>query len=1301
MKILLRLIYASLLSGIIITFTSNLIAQANLSDKQNIIFKSSGSASININNSVFTVGNNEFPNSASPVISVEPDSFDFVLNEGDSASSILQISNLGSTDLNFNITIENLNPIENQVGTRTISNQTFNWNQNLIYGQRNIVEDFSREKNISNLFTSGSPESILPLIVSDSVGDGGLVDVIEIRGLSTSSSIVLQLVFETQLDPFDFGGILGFDVDQDQFTGSEYPFQDPNQDVGCEYYITYFNLDLNIIDVYDQFGNYIGSVYADYDTKSFTFEIPLSLLGGDDGSMNIAAVVGNNSGPTDWIPDEGHGILGSSWLTVEPISGTVLPGNSQDVDINVTTAFLDGGNYLANILISSNDPVTELVTVPVHLTVIGQPNLIAPDSINFAQTFIGYPDTISIELQNDGSVTLQVSDIASSNPVFGVNTTNFIIEPNEFATLDISFNPLTAGIEEGTLSIFSNDLNSPHTINVKGEGILPPVISVVPDSFQFDLNVGDSLVTQLMIDNSAGLGELYFELTDREVNAPESKKSNPYSKRNKKSNSTDFNLFGLSDNQLTYYISSSEIDKNREKVIPFSNPVTHLPIIVSDPIGDGENADIKEIRGRIFNENLDIEYVFADGTNMSDSLIAVLYLDVDRNPSTGVKDSTYAHDIGLEYYVDFYPLYFGNEIIIIDTLSNIVGTVPFEIIGTAITYSIPLAILGNDDGEMDLVAVSGYAGYALDWAPDVGHATLFADAFWLSENPDFGTIPPGGNMSVEISLNTAQLIGGNYNAVIDVSSNDPVNSFIEIPVTLNLTGIPQISLSTDSLNFGETYIGYHNSLFFSISSVGTDSLIGNITSSNPEFIVPDSSFALPVGDVKIIEVQFHPTEIGLSTSQLIINSNGSQISLTVYCTGQGVIAPNIITSNFPFHFAGEVGDTLTGSFKIYNTGGADLEVEICDEETGNLLESSSDRLFGASINLIYEIDPNNGDILNSFSTPVASYGGPVGLAFSGEYLFFSDPFVTPDIYVLDAENGGVITSYPAPSLDIDGLAFIEPYLYVMNYSNSVIYVLDSQNGSIINTIYPPTFIGGGIDGGNGRLFASDFSMNIYELNPANGSIINSFSSVNPVYGLGFTGERLFAADGLSTIDEYDPDTGNFVGSFSSLEYWALAGGGQTDAEWLTEDPEFVTVPGGDSTQVTITVIPITDGHFTADIILNSNDPDSSQIRIPVVLDVVTGIEDEINLPSVYALYQNYPNPFNPATHFSYDLPEQSDVILKIYNILGEEVATLLDEKQNAGRFNIVWDASHLASGIYLYRFKAGKFVETKKMILMK
>ncbi|TFH57932.1 MAG: T9SS type A sorting domain-containing protein [Candidatus Zixiibacteriota bacterium] len=89
------------------------------------------------------------------------------------------------------------------------------------------------------------------------------------------------------------------------------------------------------------------------------------------------------------------------------------------------------------------------------------------------------------------------------------------------------------------------------------------------------------------------------------------------------------------------------------------------------------------------------------------------------------------------------------------------------------------------------------------------------------------------------------------------------------------------------------------------------------------------------------------------------------------------------------------------------------------------------------------------------------------------------------------------------------------------------------------------------------------------------------------------------------------------------------------------------------------------------------------------------------LPTEFALSQNYPNPFNPITQIEYALPEAADVKLRIFNLLGQEVATLIDRRLDPGYHTASWDASDFASGIYLYKLQAGDFVETKKMILLK
>ena len=99
--------------------------------------------------------------------------------------------------------------------------------------------------------------------------------------------------------------------------------------------------------------------------------------------------------------------------------------------------------------------------------------------------------------------------------------------------------------------------------------------------------------------------------------------------------------------------------------------------------------------------------------------------------------------------------------------------------------------------------------------------------------------------------------------------------------------------------------------------------------------------------------------------------------------------------------------------------------------------------------------------------------------------------------------------------------------------------------------------------------------------------------------------------------------------------------------------------------------------------------------------ILTGINDEVNLPITFSLEQNYPNPFNPSTTIKYSIPQTSFVTLKIYDVLGREVSTLVNEEKTAGNYQLNFDASNIASGIYFYKIQSGNFVNIKKMVLIK
>ena len=100
-------------------------------------------------------------------------------------------------------------------------------------------------------------------------------------------------------------------------------------------------------------------------------------------------------------------------------------------------------------------------------------------------------------------------------------------------------------------------------------------------------------------------------------------------------------------------------------------------------------------------------------------------------------------------------------------------------------------------------------------------------------------------------------------------------------------------------------------------------------------------------------------------------------------------------------------------------------------------------------------------------------------------------------------------------------------------------------------------------------------------------------------------------------------------------------------------------------------------------------------------NVVTAVEDDEIVPLEFRMEQNYPNPFNPSTIIRFSVSEKSNVVLKVYDILGSEVATLVNNDMDIGRYEVEFRADNYSSGIYIYKISAGNFVSTKKMILLR
>lgn len=169
-----------------------------------------------------------------------------------------------------------------------------------------------------------------------------------------------------------------------------------------------------------------------------------------------------------------------------------------------------------------------------------------------------------------------------------------------------------------------------------------------------------------------------------------------------------------------------------------------------------------------------------------------------------------------------------------------------------------------------------------------------------------------------------------------------------------------------------------------------------------------------------------------------------------------------------------------------------------------------------------------------------------------------------------------------------------------------------------------------------------------------------------------------------------------VDAFGSM---TLPGGATMDALRIREG---MTISGATSVSFTFIARNGTQVNVSA---VDANPPGSGIINIEDASYngsfTTTGIEQVSSLPENFRLSQNYPNPFNPSTSIEYSIPEQSFVELKVYDVLGNEVASLVNQDQSAGSYRVDFSGTGLTSGTYFYRLQASGFIETAKMILLK
>lgn len=257
-----------------------------------------------------------------------------------------------------------------------------------------------------------------------------------------------------------------------------------------------------------------------------------------------------------------------------------------------------------------------------------------------------------------------------------------------------------------------------------------------------------------------------------------------------------------------------------------------------------------------------------------------------------------------------------------------------------------------------------------------------------------------------------------------------------------------------------------------------------------------------------------------------------------------------------------------------------------------------------------------------------------------------------------------------------------------------------QSGSMIANVTRQLNDEGKVLTGAGDLFLSSGDFRTYE-NCLQGGLDNII--ISDTYSVGLMSNSLTNAPFVNLIPG---QTVNMGASFTSIrldDFVTDLDNNASDMTWSYSGNVNLSIEINNSRVATVSS-QNTSWFGSETITFTVTDPDGNSTSTNVTFVVLSTTDSELvsnDIPTEFNLNQNYPNPFNPSTVVRYGLPEQADVTLKIYNILGTEVATLINQTQSAGFYEYKWDASENASGIYFYMLNAGDYREVKKMILIK
>ncbi len=1264
-----------------------------------------------------------------PIIGANPTEFNFALNAGDTDAGTLTVSNTGASSLFVNIqTIVDEDPAVNTSSSQVNNSSYIN------FGEVNLEKgDKDEREGHPVLLGTGGPDGFGQIWIDSNEPGGPTYEFTDISTTGTSLSISDDNTNTVAL-PFNFSHY-GIDYNTiyvntngfvavvaptgNTYTNQQLPVNDNNNGIiaglwddlrpitGSSIHVEYVANSFIIqwtglarwgasgtvtfqIVLYDN-----GEVmlnYSDVETASFLTGVTVGMENatGDDGLQVVfnAAYLENNLSVKMSIPP-------APLVSVDIQTFEVLAGESQDIAVSIDARDVYAGSYENEIILSSNDPANEVLTIPVNVVVSGTPDMaVTPMALDFGTVFITGTGTENVQIENTGTdelnITLEITDGAT---VYSVANTTLAIAPGEIAEVPVTFAPDAVLEATGELTIAdAGGILTSAIISLTGLGEDPPVVATNVSSFSTNLIAGESVTETLTISNT-GATPLDFTLSTSDVTTSFEVEIN-------NAHIIDFGDVSLEKDEKDFRVGNptqsgsggpdnfgykwEDSNQSGGPTFTFTDiSATGTDIGVG---GDGTETIALPFTFPYYGVDYDTIYVNGNGFISVNNITGSGW----SNGQIPVNDSYNGVIAG--FWDDLEPQSGGGVQVEQVGSTFIIQWTASPKYGASTTGEVTFQIVLSDNGEIHVnyadvegtnYIESGTVGIENE-AGDDGLQVVFNAAYlhndltvrYFVAPPQIvvpsngsvsGTVEAGNSADILVTMDAANLIAGTFNYEVTLASNDPQNGDIAIPVEITVTGTPEIAVDPTSVDFGDVAIEMTDDMVINITNTGTDVLtLGTIElETGTSFTVDTEGLVneLAPGETTSVTVAVNSSTSGAITDNLTINSDDGTnsalvVALSANIIGRGILAVDITSADFEVL----ANEQASMQMVISNNGTEILQIE-------GLSLSATAGWFSTDIdNSSYPIDIAAGASMNVTLTADAT-----GLTSSTDatsiLLSSNDPITSgTDIEIpvnLVVTEAPAFTTVPVGLQDVN-----EGELYEFTFA-----AMDNDLDDLAFSMIAGDALGNGtITTGGAFTFSPDFTQagtHQFEISVSDGEnssnhifdvLVNNVNQTPTV-------ENAIEDQILLTEETVDINLANVFNDADVddvLTYEAVS----SNTSALT-----TSLVG---TVLSINGVAI--GNATVTVTVTDTNGDSVEETFDVTVEEPLGIENGSFENSVFVA----PNPTNGELRVSLNNTNRGEVNVQILNVNGQIIMDRIFIK-NSELHNEEIDISEYKSGIYLIR----------------